>query len=93
MKLLSREDFKKSAGIPLLQNRDFSLYDGSPYECACGETHKFNQFSRQAFSSTGTNVKFMIQCPNNKNVATLIKTKNKFLILFDRFITLSGYIE
>jgi hypothetical protein len=35
----------------------------------------------------------MVQCPDNQNAATLIKTKNKFLILFDRFISLAGFIE
>lgn len=93
MKLLNREEFKKAAGTPLFHNRDFSLYDGAPYECACGATHSFSQFTGQHFASTGGSAKFMVQCPNNQNAATLIKTKNKFLILFDRFVSLAGCIE
>ena len=35
----------------------------------------------------------MVQCPDNENAATLIKTKNKFLILFDRFVSLAGCMQ
>lgn len=93
MKKLSREAFKLAAGIPVLKLRDFSLYNGAPYECVCGSIHSFSEFSGQAFVSTGVNAKFMIQCPKNKNAATLIETKHKFLVKFDRFISLGGYIE
>ena len=93
MQLLNREEFKKAAGTPLFHNRDFSLYDDTPYDCVCGKKHHFSQFSSQHFASTGGSAKFMVQCPDNENAATLIKTKNKFLILFDRFITLAGCIE
>ena len=79
MQLLNREEFKKAAGTPLFHNRDFSLYDGAPYACVCGEKHYFSQFSSQHFASTGGSAKFMAQCPDNQNAATLIKTKNKFL--------------
>ena len=93
MKLLNREEFKKAAGTPLFHNRDFSLYDGAPYECVCGATHYFSQFSGQHFASTGGRAKFMVGCPVNQNAATLIETKNKFLILFDRFVSLAGCVE
>ena len=93
MKLLNTEEFKKAAGAPFFHNRDFSLYDGAPYDCVCGEKHHFSQFSGQHFSSTGGSAKFMVQCPDNQNAATLIKTKYIFLILFDRLIPLAGCIE
>lgn len=93
MKMLNREEFKAAAGTPLFKNRDFSLYDGAPYECACGSTHKFYQYGDiQHFGANGGNAKFMVQCPNNKNVATIIKTKNKFLFIFDRFISVAGHV-
>jgi len=93
MKILNKEEFKKAAGTPLFQNRDFSLYDGAPYECVCGATHRFSQFSGQHFASTGGGAIFIVQCPDNENAATLIKTKNKFLILFDRFVSLAGCMQ
>ena len=92
MKMLSSEDFKKEAGAPLFHDRDFSLYDNAPYECACGSVHLFNQYGNtQNFVSNGGNAKFMVDCPDNGNVLTLIKTENKFFLFFDRFVSLAGY--
>lgn len=94
MKILNSEEFMAEAGIPLYHNRDFSLYDGAPYECACGSIHEFYQHrGTQHFGTDGGNAKFMVQCPNNENVSTIIKTKNKLLIMFDRFVTLAGHIR
>lgn len=93
MKMLSREAFKVEAGTPLDHDRDFSLYDNAPYECACGGVHNFSQYQgAQHFGSNGASAKFMVQCPNNENIATLIKTKNKFFFIFDRFVSLAGHI-
>lgn len=93
MKLLNLEEFNRVAGTPLFHARDFSLYNGAPYECACGVTHYFHQFSGQHFASTGANAKFMVQCPKKQNVATLIETRNKFLIFFDHFVSLAGCVD
>ena len=93
MKILTKHEFAEAAGIPMINDRDFSLYDNAPYECVCGATHSFSQYSGQPFGSTGASAKFMVQCPVNPNAATLIKTKNKYLMFFDRFISLAGYIE
>lgn len=93
MKMLNKEKFAAEAGVPLFHNRDFSLYDGTPYECACGSVHTFHQYRGvQHFGSTGINAKFMIQCPNHVNIFTLIKTKYKFVFIFDEFTSLAGYI-
>ena len=92
MKVLTELEFAVAAGIPNTRERDFSLYDDAPYECVCGRTHAFSQFSGQAFASTGASAKFMVQCPVNPNAATLIKTTNKFLVVFDRFISLAGCV-
>jgi hypothetical protein len=92
MKLLDREQFKLEAGKPLFHDRDFSLYHDAPFECACGSVHHFSQYNSQHFASSGSHAKFMVPCPDNKNIATLIITKNKFLFLFDRFESLAGHI-
>lgn len=55
--------------------------------------HSFSEFSGQAFVSTGASAKFMVPCPDNENAATIIKTKNKFLVIFDRFVSLAGFID
>jgi len=93
MKMLSKNKFIEEAGSPIFQARDFSLYDGSPYECACGSVHRFQQYAgAQHFQSSGARAKFMVQCPDNTNTATLIETRNKFLVMFDRFVSLAGHI-
>jgi len=92
MKMLNRQDFYAEAGTPVHRNRDFSLYDRAPYQCACGSTHKFQQFAYEDnYASSGTSAKFVVQCPNDENLLTLIKTKNKFMIAFDRFVSLAGH--
>ena len=93
MKMLDRQSLIKELGMPLTKRRDFSLYDGSPYECVCGQWHSFSQFSSQAFGSTGASAKFLVECPNNKNAGTIIKTKNKYIILFDKFISIAGHVD
>lgn len=91
MKILNKFELLALAGLPLHQSRDFSLYDGAPYECACGTSHTFYQFGKhQLYGATGANARFLMQCPKNDTVVTLIQTKNKFLIFFDRFISLAG---
>jgi hypothetical protein len=93
MKMLSQEEFKKAAGTPLFHNRDFSLYDGAPFDCSCGSRHSFNQYGNtQHCASSGAKAKFIVECPQNGNVVTLIETKNKFLIMFDRFVSLAGHV-
>ena len=92
MKLLSYADFIIEAGVPVANNRDFSLYEGALYTCACGSTHLFSQYSSQLYGSTGAKAKFMAQCPVNENALTLIITQTKLLILFDRFISLAGHV-
>lgn len=94
MKMLREFEFIAEAGIPNHQARDFSLYDGAPYACACGSRHEFYQFAEsQLYLSNGANAKFVMQCPDNPKALTLIKTKNKFLFIFDRFVSLAGYIS
>lgn len=92
MKILNREEFKKAAGMPILKDRDFSLYNGTPYECVCGLTHSFSEFASQAFVATGVNAKFMTPCPK-QDAVTLIETKHKFLVKFNGFVSLAGCIE
>ena len=94
MKILNKFEFLAEAGPPLHQDRDFSLYDGAPDSCACGSTHTVRHFAKYPlYPSHGTNAKFMMQCPDNDGVVTLIETKNKFLIIFDRFLSLAGCVD
>lgn len=94
MKMLNKQDFYAEAGTPVFRNRDFSLYDGAPYQCSCGSTHNFQEYAYEDnYASSGASAKFIVKCPKNENVLTLIKTKNKFLVAFDRFVSLAGHIK
>ncbi len=90
MQLLTKNELIRTAGNPITHNRDFSLYDGAPYNCACGSVHYFDQYSSQHFASSGASAKFLAPCPDEEGTATLIKTKNKFLMFFDKFVSIAG---
>lgn len=93
MKLLASQEFLITAGIQVPHPRDMSVYDGKPFECACGSMHEFHSFmSHRNFASSGANATIMVSCPLNREIATLIKTKYKFLVVFDRFESLAGYV-
>ena len=92
--MLNKKDFYAEAGSPVFRNRDFSLYDKAPYQCSCGSTHDFRQHSYEDnYSSSGSSTKFVVKCPKDENVLTLIKTKNKFVVAFDRFVSVAGHIK
>ena len=92
MKLLTEREFAIEAGNAITHNRDFSLYEGEPYQCVCGQVHAFSQSSKLLVTNGG-NAKFLTRCPRNPNAATIIKTKNKFVMFFDQFISLGGFIS
>lgn len=93
MKMLDRESFSQELGTALTRRRDFSLYHNAPYECACGQWHAFSQFASKAYMSTGASAKFLVECPSNKKLRTIIKTKNKYIIMFDKFVSIAGNLD
>ena len=86
------EEFIIEAGMQVLNGpRDMSIYDGKAFECACGETHNFESWMDvRNFVTTGVNAKMMVVCPNNSHITTLIKTKYKFLVVFNGFESIAG---
>ncbi|WP_044414206.1 hypothetical protein [Thiomicrospira microaerophila] len=73
--------------------RDMSAYDGKPFQCACGKTHSFNTsyMDFRNYGSTGVNAKMLVVCPDDPRYSTLIQTKYKFMVIFDRFESLAGH--
>lgn len=91
MKMLDMVEFQMMAGIRA-PSRDMSAYSGKSFQCACGDDHLFSPFmDYRNFATTGANAKMMVTCPNNPSVATIIQTKYKFLVVFDRFVSLAGH--
>lgn len=77
---------------PQMNKRDMSPYNGKPFKCACGETHIFNSdyMQFQNYASTGANAKMLVVCPDDRRYSTLIETRYKFLVIFNRFESLVG---
>jgi hypothetical protein len=90
MKFLNLEQLLIEAGEPM-PSRMMSTYNGKPFKCACGEVHNFNyKMDYKNFATNGANAKMVIKCPANINILTLIKTKYKYIFIFDYFESLAG---
>jgi len=93
MKILSMTDFLIEAGQPMFA-RNMSDYTGKLFRCACGKTHIFQPYMDfQNFAARGVNAKMIVTCPDNSNISTLIQTKYKYLVIFERFDSLAGCVE
>ncbi|EPC01897.1 hypothetical protein L861_19795 [Litchfieldella anticariensis FP35 = DSM 16096] len=91
MKFMNKGALVAEAGTQDPRYRDMSAYDGKPFECACGSTHAFySNLNESNFATTGANAKMIVSCPSNAETYTLIKTKYKFMIMFDHFVSLAG---
>lgn len=92
MKNLNLEELLIEAGERVPHARDMSPYNGKPFQCACNKTHQFDvSMDHRNFATNGANAKMLVTCPNDSNIATLIKTKYKFVFMFDGFVSLAGY--
>lgn len=91
MKYLDLDNFILTAGLPMHQ-RDMSAYNGKPFDCACGARHEFHSslMDYRNYASSGVNAKMVVVCPHNPTYSTLIETRYKFMVLFDRFESLAG---
>lgn len=91
MKYLDLDDFILTAGLPMHQ-RDMSAYNGKSFDCACGQRHEFDSYMLNYlnFVASGANAKMIVNCPLDARFSTLIETKYKFLVIFDRFHSIAG---
>ena len=91
MKNLNVEAFLLEVGARMPFSRDMSAYDGKLFQCACGSEHEFQSYmDYRNFASSGANAKMIVTCPKNTAFSTLIITKYKFFVVFDRFVSLAG---
>ena len=82
MKLLSPTDFfaETMGGRP--NNMDTSIYDGKPFQCACGKTHLFFSDETDVIREL-SNMRLVFQCPEQSNFVTCVKVKGLFRFKFD----------
>jgi hypothetical protein len=92
MKLVDLEDLMLMAGHQL-PARDMSAYDGKPFQCACNKTHAFQSayMDFRNYGATGVNAKMLVACPDDPRFSTLIQTRYKFMVIFDRFESIAGH--
>lgn len=95
LKVKSLNALEELAGLAMPSNsRDMTPYNGTPFDCVCGDTHIFNHsLNDRNYVSTGANASMIVHCPNNFNSKTLITTKYKFMVMFKGFESLVGYEE
>ena len=81
MNLVDEATFERKCGkmVPLMRN--VSIFDGDHYKCACGESHIFTKGLTPVISE-GMNGRFVVLCPNNPQLASLIKTKMKWGFIY-----------
>jgi hypothetical protein len=91
MKMVHSFELIAEAGM-MMPIRDMSAYDGKEFDCACGRKHSFNStlMSYRNFGTTGANARMIVSCPLDSSYNTLIQTKYKFLVVFDKFISIAG---
>jgi hypothetical protein len=91
MEFLNLDQLLIEAGMPIPTSKIMSTYNGKSFKCACGEIHKFNnKMVYKNFATNGANAKMLLKCPTNMNISTLIKTKYKYVFVFDYFESLAG---
>lgn len=92
MKNLTLEEILIEAGQMTPHARDMSPYNGKLFQCACGNNHQFSaSMDHRNFATNGANAKMLVTCPNDSTITTLIKTKYKFIFMFDRFLSIAGH--
>lgn len=91
MQMMDVGSFLAHAGMQM-PTRDMSAYDGKPFNCSCGRTHTFNSTFKdyRNFATSGANARMIVTCPDNSSYSTLIQTKYKFMVVFDKFISIAG---
>lgn len=89
MALVDVGTFEKMAGKMMPVRRNMSTFDGDSFQCACGKKHSFSSYSMNVISE-GMNGKFVIICPSEPQLLSLIKTKMKFGLIYSGLEYLAG---
>ena len=88
MAFLDESAFENACGKMMPVRRDMSTFIGDKYQCACGREHMFSAV--QQVLAEGFNGKFLLVCPMDPLVLSLVKTKMKFGIIYQGLELLAG---
>lgn len=89
-RILDEASFSKLCGKQIPLRRDMEVFDGDSYDCACGGSHTFSSVFSLVLSE-GFNGRFILVCPNNRRLLSLIKTKMKFGLIYRGLEYLGGH--
>ena len=88
--LYDEKSFEKACGKMMPLRRNMSTFNGDKFQCACGSKHTFNSNSISVLSE-GSNGRFIVVCPRNPELLSLIKTKMKWGLLYQGLEFLAGH--
>lgn len=88
MEFLDENAFENACGKMMPVRRDMATFLGDKYQCACGREHTFSAVQRVL--AEGFNGKFLLVCPMDSLVLSLVKTKMKFGVIYQGLEVLAG---
>jgi hypothetical protein len=89
MNLYDENSFEKACGKMMPLRRNMSIFNGDVFECACGGVHTFYSNSTSVLSE-GVSGRFIVVCPHNPELLSLVKTKMKWGFLYRGLEYLAG---
>jgi hypothetical protein len=94
MRVLDKDSFINICGICASPKNDLSQFNGSEFECVCGDTHIFHDRHtiHVCYDATWLNVKLVVTCPESVQHLTLLETRLNVGVFPDGFVALAGYI-
>ncbi|WOS36714.1 hypothetical protein RP300_00244 [Oligella urethralis] len=90
MILVDERSFEKACGKMMPVRRNMSTFNGDKFKCACGAEHTFDADMISVLTE-GLNGRFVVVCPHDSSLLSLIKTKMKWGILYQGLEYLSGH--
>ena len=88
-KFKSKDSFARKAGAMMPLRRNMETFNGDKYRCTCGSRHIFNTRTSIVIAE-GMNGKFIVVCPDDSNLMSLIQTKMKWGIVYQGLELLAG---
>ena len=90
MKLLDQTRFEKACGRMMPLRRNMDNFNGDGFRCACGSQHTFDTLSILVLTE-GFNGRFVVVCPSNPQVVSLIKTRMKWGMIYQGLELVAGH--
>lgn len=90
MNIFDEKSFEKACGKMMPVRRNMSTFNGEKFQCACGGEHTFD-VNMISVITEGLNGRFVVICPQDPQLMSLIKTKMKWGLLYQGLEYLAGH--